>query len=417
MTREETMDAGRSRRGIALAGGGPLGGTYELGALIALEEALAGFDLLDCDAYVGVSAGAVLAACLANGISPRALHRMMISGEAGEDPFDPGRLLQPAWHEYLRRALALPSLFVSSFMQWLEAPFSHGILESFQRVFRSVPTGMFDNGPLAAALSHLFASPGRTNDFRKLPHKLFVVAADLDSTHSVPFGTPGLDDVTISRAVQASTALPGYYPPVPINGRTYVDGVLNKTLHASVALADGVKLLICINPLVPFDRALAKERQAEDHGPLDGYGLPLVMSQTFRAIIHSRMRTAMGRYAVDYPDADIVLFEPPTDDPEMFFVNVFSYADRQRLCEHAYQQTRTELRRRAEVLEPIFARHGVRLDRAVLDDETRTLRAAAPPRTSGNPVSSVLAEIDRALARLQAALAPSRPSGTDRSPP
>src|SRR5208283_101629 len=349
---------------------------------------------------------------------PRALHRMMISGEAGEDPFDPGRLLQPAWHEYLRRALALPSLFVSSFMQWLEAPFSHGILESFQRVFRSVPTGMFDNGPLAAALSHLFASPGRTNDFRKLPHKLFVVAADLDSSHSVPFGTPGLDDVTISRAVQASTALPGYYPPVPINGRSYVDGVLNKTLHASVALADGVKLLICINPLVPFDRALAKERQAEDHGPLDGYGLPLVMSQTFRAIIHSRIRTAMGRYPVDYPDADIVLFEPPTADPEMFFVNVFSYADRQRLCEHAYQQTRAELRRRAETLEPILAKHSVALNRATLDDAARTLTATAAAPTYSQLVSLLFRPLNDALARLEAMLSPPGEAGaSERSPP
>ena len=75
----------------------------------------------------------------------------------------------------------------------------------------------------------------------------------------------------------------------------------------------------------------------------------------------------MERYRHQYPDADIVLFEPRRDDREMFFTNVFSYADRRRLCEHAYQQTREDLRR-AAALEPILARHGLSLDETVLRD-------------------------------------------------
>ena len=47
------------RIGVALAGGGPLGAIYELGALCALDEAITGLDLADCHAYVGVSAGAL----------------------------------------------------------------------------------------------------------------------------------------------------------------------------------------------------------------------------------------------------------------------------------------------------------------------------------------------------------------------
>jgi NTE family protein len=71
---------------------------------------------------------------------------------------------------------------------------------------------------------------------------------------------------------------------------------LIKTLHASVALQAGADLLICINPLVPFDSRLAAQRpRHENRSPapdhlVDG-GLPVVLSQTFRAIIHSRMRT------------------------------------------------------------------------------------------------------------------------------
>ncbi|MBV8577432.1 MAG: patatin-like phospholipase family protein, partial [Acetobacteraceae bacterium] len=303
------------------------------------------------------------------------------------------------------------------FIHWMRQPFVLGMIESFERIFRAIPTGMFDSAPLASSLARLFAAPGRTNEFRKLKNKLFVVAAELDSSRSVPFGAPGHDDVSISRAVQASVSLPGYYPPVSINGHSYVDGVLNKTLHASVALAEGVKLLICINPLVPFDRALATEHHPKDYGPLLGYGLPLVMSQTFRAIIHSRMRTAFGRYAAEYPDADIVLFEPPTDDPEMFFVNVFSYADRKRLCEDAYQQTRRELRRRADTLEPILAKHGVALNRTTLDDANRTLAATVAAPAYSRLVSLFFKPFDHALARLEASLSPAEAGTSERSPP
>src|SRR5208283_141410 len=111
------MQTATARQGLALAGGGPLGGIYELGALIALEGSLTGFDLVHCDVYVGVSVGAVFASCLANSIWPRELHCMTISGEAGQGPFDPGRLLQPALREFVGRALALPPLFFASFLQ------------------------------------------------------------------------------------------------------------------------------------------------------------------------------------------------------------------------------------------------------------------------------------------------------------
>lgn len=54
---------------MALAGGGPEGAIYEIGALRALDEVLVGVDLNDLDIYVGVSAGAFIGACLANQLS------------------------------------------------------------------------------------------------------------------------------------------------------------------------------------------------------------------------------------------------------------------------------------------------------------------------------------------------------------
>src|SRR5690349_18931995 len=68
------------RIGIALAGGGPLGGIYEIGALLALADSLDGLDLNALDVYVGVSSGSFVAAALANGISPAQMYRLFIVG-------------------------------------------------------------------------------------------------------------------------------------------------------------------------------------------------------------------------------------------------------------------------------------------------------------------------------------------------
>ena len=80
--------------GIALAGGGPLGAIYEIGALVALDEALSGVDLAECDIYVGVSSGSFIAAGLANGLTPRDMYRMFIETEAADDPFEPDVLMR-----------------------------------------------------------------------------------------------------------------------------------------------------------------------------------------------------------------------------------------------------------------------------------------------------------------------------------
>lgn len=55
-----------------------------------------------------------------------------------------------------------------------------------------------------------------------------MVAVDLDSGEAVRFGEQGWDDVPISRAVQASSALPGLYPPVEVGGRHFLDGALRR---------------------------------------------------------------------------------------------------------------------------------------------------------------------------------------------
>lgn len=404
----------RGKLALALAGGGPGGAIYEIGALRALDEALDGLDLNQLDIYVGVSAGAFIGACLANQLTTAQMCRAIVSTEPGEHPFVPELFLTPALKELSRRTLRIPRLLSEAVWHYFTHPNEALLAETISRLGRALPVGIFDNEPIRAYLEKIYTIKGRTDDFRQLSQKLFVVAADLDSGKAVRFGEEGWDDVPISRAVQASTALPGLYPPVEIDGRSYVDGVLLKTLHASVALDAGADLLICVNPIVPVDTVSAVERGVMRRGKLLDRGLPAVVSQALRTLIYSRLNVGMAAYDERY-DAKVVMLEPRRDDYRMFFTNIFGFAERRDVCEHAYRSTLQDLHRRYDELAPLFAGFGITLRRDVVAEEGRELwsRVGVPDPGEGNPRRkgakrsladsghATLSRLDQALERLE----------------
>src|SRR5271166_3923679 len=93
-----------------------------------------------------------------------------------------------------QRMLRLPALMQTAALGYFGASPTRGFVESFMRLTRGLPNGLFDNGAIASYLARQFSQPGRTDDFRKLAHKLYIVATDLDSGKAVPFGAPGFDD-------------------------------------------------------------------------------------------------------------------------------------------------------------------------------------------------------------------------------
>ena len=414
----------KPRIALALAGGGPLGAIYEIGALCALEESLEGLSFTDLDAYVGVSAGGFIAAGLANGMTPRELCASFIENTGAQhDVFEPSVLIRPAWGEIVTRLTSLPVLAAQASYEYLVA--RRSLSGAFERLGHALPAGMFSNEMIDVQLRRQFSARGRTNDFRQLNRKLVLVATDLDSGDSAPFGQPGFDHVPISKAVQASAALPGLFPTVEIDGRHYVDGALKKTLHESVLLEEDVDLLLCLNPLVPFSSGASPHRVlaagARIPRLVDG-GLPVVLSQTFRTMIHSRLQLGMKSYARSHPDTTIVLFEPDQRDARMFLANTFSYAQRRELAEHAYQQTRRSLREREAALVPRLACVGVDIRHDVLGDPSRTLVSPCPTAARSRAgralqrLESVLDELDFALAA-RSAHPPKRPGNTHRRAP
>ncbi len=398
------------RIGLALAGGAPEGALYEIGALRALDESVEGLDFNDLHIYTGVSAGAIIGACLANGISPARLCRAMGREDPGEHLFrrqDPGEHLfskniffTPAIHENLRRGRMAPHLVAAVMWNWLWPTTDGSFMEAVVRLSEALPVGVFDNEPIRKYLENIFSVEGRTDDFRQLGRRLVVVAADLDSGQARLFGEPGSDHVPISKAIQASSALPGLYPPVLIDGRYYVDGILLKTMHASVPLEADAGLVICVNPLVPIDMNLsATPRDIAPSSQLMDLGLAMVLSQTLRTLIHSRLSVGMAAYRPRYPDQDVVLFEPRPDDYRMFFNNTLSHASRRAICEHAYAVTRRDLLARHDELAPIFARHGLRLRREIPEDLWTSVGLPSE-RTA-----SIVGDLEETLGRLESFVA------------
>src|ERR1039457_1371316 len=114
--------AGSGKLGIALAGGGPLGSFYELGALHALEEGIVGRKLTDFDVYVGVSSDSYEAAGLANGLDTAAMGSMFIEDDATLLPLSPTVLLLPAIVEYLRHLALLPTVLATAAQHYARDP-------------------------------------------------------------------------------------------------------------------------------------------------------------------------------------------------------------------------------------------------------------------------------------------------------
>lgn len=432
-TDEGAGAAGGMKLGLALAGGVLEGGFYEVGVLCALEDAIAGLDFTRADVFVGVSSGAVITSLLANGIPPRTLSRAILSRAGGGLDLDPNVLFTPALGEYARRVARIPGLLGGWVKRRLRNPLDMSVIGSLLELGALAPVGLFDSAPMQRYLARVFSAEGRTDDFRRLRGDLRVVAVKLDTSELVTFGGPGYEHVPISRAVQASLSLPGFYCPVTIDGEQYIDGVARRTLNASVALDEGADLLFCVNPIVPVDvhraangngdggsEEAGADARASNGRPANGngrsgdgkrprslsdYGLPAVLSQTFRTAIHSRMGTGFRSYAHSYPDADVILVEPDLSDHRMFFSNIFSFNNRREVCEHAYASTLRHLREHAGEIGAKLERRGMRLRREVLDDPRRVLFAedeldARPGGVTGE-IRNVLDRLGEVLERIE----------------
>jgi predicted acylesterase/phospholipase RssA len=229
--------------------------------------------------------------------------------------------------------------------------------------------------------------------FADLARPLRVVAVDLDRGDAVAFGGRARRDASVSRAVQASAALPGLYRPVRIGGRDYVDGGVKKTAHVNLAIREGARLVICINPMVPLRNVGAPPPLP---GPISGRGVAYVLDQALRIMLHGRMEYGLERYRTEHPEVDILLLQPDPEDLRMFRYNILRYGARRVVAELGYRATLNAFRRRRRACATMLARHGIGMR-----DPRRVPESPGPTHANRSPLARALATaLDRLEARL-----------------
>ena len=214
--------AGRGKLAIALAGGGPLGAFYELGALHALSEAIVGREL---DGFRRLSSASARDRS-SPPVLPMASTRPRWARSSSNDestllPLPPEMLLHPAFGEYARRMALLPEVLAEHRPRIRARPAAERLARRLVSSLGRVAADRIVRQRAAGALSARGCSaPTATrDDFRQLRARLYVVATNLNTGESVAFGDAEHDHVPISRAVAASAALPGLYPAVDIDGQ------------------------------------------------------------------------------------------------------------------------------------------------------------------------------------------------------
>ncbi len=125
-----------------------------------------------------------------------------------------------------------------------------------------LPSGIYTGAGIESYLQEVLSEPGRTDDFGELPCELYLTATDLDTCERVVFGVDGSEDVPISTAVRASGALPMVYAPVRVHDRELIDGGMVSTTNLDIAVEAGAKLVVVINPIVPFINDFSGTRAA-----------------------------------------------------------------------------------------------------------------------------------------------------------
>jgi NTE family protein len=226
---------------LVLGGGGVLGEAWMMGVLGGIEDG-AGLDLRNCEYFVGTSAGAIVAAHLAAGSSPRRPGSPPEGREAapaGPDRAEPASWLADAGAVAARHAGSWAVAAAGMF-----APLALGLATPGGAVMRGVllrrlprPRQTLDR------LKEHIANLGARFDGR-----LRVTAVDRDSGQRVVFGSPRAPRATVADAVTASCTVPWLFAPVEIDGREYVDGGVWSPTNLDIAPVGQGAHVLCLNP-------------------------------------------------------------------------------------------------------------------------------------------------------------------------
>lgn len=357
------------KKAISLAGGGATGVYYEFGVLKCLDDAF-DIDIRDLDMFLGISAGAIVVSCLANGYPIDE-----IIAHAGE--LNGGRGLQRRvnWTKLnlreVPRRLWLAQRHLATDVGRMLRMESSFDLATLLGASGTLLGPMFDNRDVERFLRRLFSRPGHTNDFRQLRRELFIGSTDQDRREHVLFGENGFRDVPISRAVQASASVHPFFPSVGIGGRQYTDGVVTRTSNLGAAIQHGADLVFIIDPFVPLisDQAGYNAR----HGNL------WIIEQDFKTLAYTRFELASEEILRSNPQVNAYAFVPGNRMRRLMSQNPFAARNFHPIVCESYKSTYRRLRLLEYKIGGELASHGIRLDLRPVEKKVRRLEALSRP--------------------------------------
>jgi NTE family protein len=332
------------RVGLVLGAGGVLGGAWLTGGLDALADET-DWDPGSADFIVGTSAGSMIGALSAAGVPPW----FMVAHSAGESfegvtaaDGSPAAEADRAAGAVFRLHRGLPPLGPGSLRMAFTAlanPLGHTPL---QLMTGWLPTGLISTDSLQAIVRRAVA-----DSWVEHPN-YWAVACDYSTGRRIPFGRLDSPNAEIAKAVAASCAIPGFYRPVKIGGRRYVDGGVCSASNLDLLAGRGLDMIVCLNPLSSGTEVGAPGGDAGGVGPLD----------SFRALdprdwLGTLSRQANGRRLAHEAakvrgfGTRVVLLEPTAEDYAAMGHNLMSARPerRQQVIETAARTVREQLRR------------------------------------------------------------------------
>ncbi|MGH3096934.1 MAG: patatin-like phospholipase family protein [Streptosporangiales bacterium] len=244
-----------TRTGVVLGAGGVLGASWMIGALYALQEAT-GFDPRSADYLVGTSAGAVLAASLSSGVGPQTLVDnqlgVIVEGAPRLD-FDPDTVSGGKRPPRPRPGIGSRRLLLNS---WLHPRHVHPLVA----LYSVVPEGRGTLEPVGRVIDSVLAYPAapevpapadQPGGWSPHPH-CWLVAVDYDNGRRTVFGRPDAPEAPLRDAVMASCAVPGWYHPVHISGRRYVDGGVRSSTSADLLCRADIDFAYVLAPMASY---------------------------------------------------------------------------------------------------------------------------------------------------------------------
>ena len=277
MIATQTAHAQTERPKIALVlSGGGAAGVAHVGVIRELERMG-----IRPDFVTGTSMGAVVGGLYASGFTPDDLERAVTEVDWTRilDDASERDLIQPRRRDSrLDELSVLPDLPVGL---GPEGP--------------QISAGLVDGVKLTLILHELTFHADGIRDFDELPIPFRAVATDLLTAETVV-----LSEGDLSSAMRASMSIPGFFPPVKIDGRVLVDGGVTNNLPIDVAREMGADIVIA--SFIP--PSLATE---EDVQSLTG-----ALGQSMAIFIHAR-----SRFLISTLGADDVLLRPGVEDVGM----------------------------------------------------------------------------------------------------